>query len=628
MSRSNSSLLKKLFPLLVLMLLLIPMESRAAEYFEVREMDVEVSVGEDNAYEVRETITVEFSEPRHGIFRTIPLSYDGRQAKISGIDTAGRTMKTSRSSGNLVIQIGDADLFVDGLQTYEISYVYALPVDRYEEYDEFYYNLVGNQWPVPMDRVRFSVEMPKDFDANKMDFFTGAYGSQNQEGLSYGVNGRVVSGETTRVLLPGEAVTMRIELPEGYFEESFFAKTVNFFFGYAYLFFGGLFLILGFMTWRKYGRDERLFVAPEFYPPEDMTPAEVGYIIDSTMDNKDVTALLIYWASRGYMTIEEVGRKNLRFHKLKDADDTFKSFEKIMFNNLFDVYGTDGRVETEDLKYVFASTINAVKSEISDGLTKYAEKPLYTQRSKNLGRLFKFLAILPLYFMVMKHLNLIFGAGPMVLLMALIPTLAMYAPIAVFIEGFKKRYVISRGSMVRKALMLVFIAIFVSIIGFGLYSVVKAYGVKSTLMPFLTAIVASTGIYILGAVMRQKTDYGKKVLEKILGLKLFITTAEKPKLEMLFDENPSYFYDVLAYAVVLGVTKKWAKKFDDILTEPPSWYEGRSGGSFRTMVFVSAMNRNLNVAASSMVSVKSSGGIGGGGGFSGGGAGGGGGGSW
>ncbi|MBK5252839.1 MAG: DUF2207 domain-containing protein, partial [Peptostreptococcaceae bacterium] len=550
MSRCSFRSIKWILPLIVFAIFLVPMQSHGAEAFEIRDYDVNVSVGEDNSYEVKETIKVEFSEPRHGIYRTIPTSYDGRQAKISNIEVPGREIKTSRSSGNLVIQIGSADEYVSGFQTYVIAYRFALPIDRYEDYDEFYFNLIGNEWPVSIDRVSFSVDMPKPFDSDNVSVYSGAYGSESSDGVDFNVGAAGVNGKTLKMLLPGESVTMRIELEEGYFKESFLSRLTNLFFEYAYILLGGLLLLLGFFTWKKYGQDEQMFVAPEFYPPENMTPAEVGYIIDSTMDNKDVTALLIYWASKGYMAIEEIDKKNVRFHKLKEADDSFKSFEKIMFASLFDEHGVDGKVETEDLKYQFANTISAVKSEISDSLGRYAEKPLYTKKSKNLGMMFKALALLPLYLMAMKYLNSVFGAGPRILLTALIPTLAIYIPIALFIEGFKRRYVISKGSMVLRVMLFVVIFVFGAIIGFLLYLVVKTYGVNATMIPFILAAASTVGIYALGAIMKQKTEYGKRVMEKILGLKQFIETAEKPKLEMLFDENPSYFYDVLSYAVV------------------------------------------------------------------------------
>jgi len=506
MSRCSFRLGKWILAFFIIFIALIPLKSHAAEAFEIRDYDVKVSVGEDNAYEVVEMINVEFSEPRHGIYRTIPLSYDGRRAKITQIGVAGWDMKTSTDSRNLVIRIGSEDEYVSGSQTYAISYRYALPPDRSEEYDEFYFNLIGNEWPVSIDRVSFSVDMPKPFDTGKVSVYSGAYGSESADGVDFDAATDGVSGKTLERLSPGESVTIRIELEQGYFKESLISKLTDFFFEYAYVVLGALLLAGGFLTWRKYGRDERLFVAPEFYPPENMTPAEVGYIIDSTMDNKDVTALLIYWASKGYIAIEEIDKRNVRFHRLKEADDSFKPFEKIMFTSLFDEHGTEGKVDTEDLKYQFVDTIRAVKSEISDGLTKYAEKPLYTRKSKNLGRLFKALAFLPLYLVVARYLNSVFGINPTILVSSLVPALAIFIPIALFIEGFKRRYVISKGSILVRILFLLAIVVLGLIVGFALYTIVKAYGVNSTMVPFIIGAASSIGIYALGAAMRQKTE--------------------------------------------------------------------------------------------------------------------------
>ena len=39
-------------------------------------------------------------------------------------------------------------------------------------------------------------------------------------------------------------------------------------------------------------------------------------------------------------------------------------------------------------------------------------------------------------------------------------------------------------------------------------------------------------------------------------------TVEKDKINELVEENPNYFYDILPYAYVLGVSDKWSKKFE------------------------------------------------------------------
>jgi len=102
----------------------------------------------------------------------------------------------------------------------------------------------------------------------------------------------------------------------------------------------------------------------------------------------------------------------------------------------------------------------------------------------------------------------------------------------------------------------------------------------------------------------------------------------------MIDKDPDYYYHILSFAIVLGLEKRWAKKFESITIESPSWYMGSH--SMMSAVAVSTMLSRCNSALSSSIAAptkSSSGGhFGGssfgGGGFSGGGFGGGGGGAW
>ena len=114
------------------------------------------------------------------------------------------------------------------------------------------------------------------------------------------------------------------------------------------------------------------------------------------------------------------------------------------------------------------------------------------------------------------------------------------------------------------------------------------------------------------------------MLGKIQGFKYFLETAEKPKLEELVMREPEYFYNILPYTYVLGVSSKWMKKFEDIALEAPRWYYGYS--TFDNHSFNRFMNSTYSSISTAMSSSPSSSSSGGG--FSGGGSGGGGGGSW
>ncbi len=138
---------------------------------------------------------------------------------------------------------------------------------------------------------------------------------------------------------------------------------------------------------------------------------------------------------------------------------------------------------------------------------------------------------------------------------------------------------------------------------------------------------------LLFKAMPKRTKYGNEMLGKIKGFKKFLETAEKQKLEAMVMENPTYFYDILPFTYVLGISNKWIEKFETISLQAPEWYDGYS--SFSTASFGSFMNTTMQSVTSAMSSSPSSGSSGGsssggssGGGSSGGGSGGGGGGSW
>ena len=129
-----------------------------------------------------------------------------------------------------------------------------------------------------------------------------------------------------------------------------------------------------------------------------------------------------------------------------------------------------------------------------------------------------------------------------------------------------------------------------------------------------------------------RTSKGNKLYYELLGLKMYINTAEKKRIE--FHNNPKkysgIFEKLLPYAIIFGLEKKWIKEFEDIY-EQPDWYQGNFS-NFNTYMLVnsiSSMNNNLN-AANVGYSSSSAGSWGSGfsSGSSGGGTGGGGGGSW
>jgi uncharacterized membrane protein len=132
-----------------------------------------------------------------------------------------------------------------------------------------------------------------------------------------------------------------------------------------------------------------------------------------------------------------------------------------------------------------------------------------------------------------------------------------------------------------------------------------------------------------GVVMPKRTKEGVLALEEIKGFKLFlsVTETERLKFHNAPAKKPELFEKYLPYAMVLKVEKEWAKQFEGLFTEPPTWYEG-NWQTFSLISLTSNLNAFSSVASSTLTPSAPSSGSGFSGGSSGGGFGGGGGGSW
>ena len=141
-------------------------------------------------------------------------------ARVSGIDCGEDDYSTSREGDYLVIQIGDEDTTLTGRYNYTVSYQYHMGNDVLPDMDEFYFNIIGPGWQdTTISNVTFTIQMPGAFDEENLGMTSGVYGSGNYEDLYYYIEDNTIYGEldSSVTLQPNECVTVRLELPEGYF---------------------------------------------------------------------------------------------------------------------------------------------------------------------------------------------------------------------------------------------------------------------------------------------------------------------------------------------------------------------------------------------------------------------------
>jgi uncharacterized membrane protein len=526
---------------------------------------------------VDETIVPRFTGSWNGIFRTIPveyrtpqgLNYTLRLTVESVTDEQGRDLRyessRERHYRKLKIWVPGA---ANATRTVKLRYRVANGLRFFDEHDELYWNVTGDEWEVPIESASADVRLPEGVSGVRATAFRGAYGSTEQAEVAIQPDG--VHVQTTRGLGMREGLTIVVGWNPGVVHRpTTVEKTTAVVSSNLPLAIPPLVLLAMFRLWRKRGRDPELApITTQYEPPAQMTPAELGTLIDGKPDMRDITATIVDLAVRGYVHITETQderffglftNKDYTFGLTKDRAGwgTLKAHERDLLKAMF---GGSDTVTLSDLKNKFYKNLPGLRDElyrrlVSDGF--------YTGRP--------------------DHVRVLYIVGG----------------------------VITGG-----------------VIGFASSAILISFGMQPV-AGIVAGILSGLTICLFGWFMPSRTARGTRELEKVLGFREFLSRVEADRLDRMV-KTPEMFEKFLPFAMALGVEDNWAKAFEGIYTEPPRWYSGPLGPTtFHPTSFTRNLGVMSTAAASTMASApRSSGGSGFSGGSSGGGFGGGGGGGF
>ncbi len=552
----------------------------SAREWHIARFDTQMSVAQDGRSAVTERLDVVFEGSFRGIYRDIPIQYPGPHGsnytlflKVTGVtDGEGNKLKyessTQNGSRHLKIYIPDA---VNTTRTVEIHYTITNAVRWFDDYDELYWNVTGNDWPVPIESASATISFPPNAAGNlRAQAFTGVYGS-NEQNATVRVNGSTVSVQTNDQLSMREGLTADVYIPKGVLTQPSKLTEAMWFLRSNLIVLLPLwaFIVMFFFWWTK-GRDPKpdVSVAPMYEPPKGMTPAEVGSLMDDAVKPRDITSTLVDLAVKGYLKIEEKEQKTLMFshrdylfHLLKPPSEwgSLESHERVMLNHIF----ADGATEVHlsDLKNQFYVAIPTMKSNI---LTELKTKGMYSVDPESAHA----------YVLA----GVVFTVAPFVLAQV-----------------------------------------------FGAASLLESGGLLVA-----SGLIAVLIIFLFARIMTAKSRKGVDTKVEILGFQEFVNRVDADRLKRM---PPDTFEKFLPYAMALGIENRWAKAFQGIVQNPPNWYVGPTPYvGFNPIFFAGSMHAMAMDAHQAFVAAprasSTGSGWGGGGGFSGGGFGGGGGGAF
>lgn len=553
----------------------VPARSWTLESFEA-----EIRVRRDAVVEVTERLEARFRGSFNGIYRLIPedyrtpagFEYDLKLEVLQVTDAQGRDLRYEESREGryrkVKIWIPGAE---DALRTVVLRYRTPNGLRFFDDYDELYWNVTGTEWPVPIGRASARVVLPEGVSGVRVQGFTGPYGSR-ERGAQITVDGNRVQFRVPQGLDFREGLTASVAWDPGVVRRPGFWRRAGWFLGANWplslpLLAAGVMLPL----WYSRGRDPRVgTVSTRYEPPADLSPGEVGVLIDQSPDMRDITATLVDLAVRGFVRIREEEEEKL-LGLLSDRDYVFElvrsreqwsellPHERELLDALFG--GSTRSARLSDLENEFYEELPDLRDRMMGTLVDHG---FYSRRPDRVKRLWIVVAVVVAALIVVPGVGSGLGAG--------------LSRLAVVIGG------------------------------------------------------ALTGLVVAGVgwLMPVRSMAGTRALGQLLGFEEFLQRVESDRYRRMIT-GPEMFEEYLPYAMALGVEKKWAKAFQEMYRDPPDWYVAGHGSGFRSTVLVNDLNRFSTSAAAAMTSSpRSSGGSGfsGGGGVSGGGFGGGGGGAF
>jgi uncharacterized membrane protein YgcG len=616
--------------------------------------NADITVNRDASLDVVETIkVVSFGqEIRRGIFRDIPM----RRLAPSGLwDKNGFSIRAIRRNGEespyhtewngdfIRIYIGEAETFLQpGEHSYEIAYRTTRQLRFFDDVDELYWNVTGNFWTFPVVEASATVRLPQGAVAQREAAYTGRFGATGRGDYRASRTGQDVIGfETTRRLEPEEGLTIAVGFTKGVVAENPAANFLTFamanagaiLFGICWLFIPLYYLV----AWWRVGRDPPgETVIPLFHPPEKLSPAAMSFVHFKSFRQAARGASLAYIAAllslgvKKLLVIDEDEAGTVTFRRGKIDKPEFSSLpagERSIYIDLL-----NGRAELPLTK-----ANGPILKRAHDGLQSTIRKE-YAGRfyRDNLGWFVPGAVAAVLGFVG----GLILQQPPDAGLATVMPPLfAGLGGCGAMLFGWRTWTKPAAGLLTRMAgggLILLGLGIFgTGIADLYFLSAYPLYRIGGALVLAGLATMAAM-IHLLGA----PTFDGAKVLSRIEGFKLYLTTAETNRMNMRDAPQMSeeLFEKYLPYAAGLGVEEPWSKAFAAHLSrvDPgreqqdyhPDWYRGRRWDQGSITKAATASVAAVSAAmASSMPAPKSSSGSSGGG-FSGGGGGGGGGGGW
>ena len=464
---------------------------------------------------------------------TFPLPAAAEHVSVNG--QSARTYSSARDKNTVLVDLSMYDGMVG---EYALVFSYTMPDVLRSEHDETTKKtalvmeiplLCGFDYPV--DRLEFAVTMPGDITGAKPSYTSGVMQTSIESIISGEASGQQIVGSVTRQLNDRETVSLVMEVSEDMFPGKLIIPRE----GNPEIIPMSICAALALLYWIIFMRTLPIFHHRRTTLIEGVTAGELGSHL--TAAGADLTMMVFSWAQLGYVRIT-VDRYN-RIFLLKNMEmgNERTDFEIRSFRALFP---KENYIEATGMRYA------RLCQQVSDHIPGIRE--MYTKRAGNV-KIFRILCCgISIFCGICYGMNLLdpgWLRTVAVILLAVIGAITAWA----IQDGMYKTHI--RGKIpVYVAIVCVLIWVILGIVaGVWLIGLITVAG------QLLAGLAAAYG--------GRRSELGRFHANEILGIRHYLKHISQEDLDRMVDHNPDYFFDMLPYAIALGVDTPFAKAFGD-----------------------------------------------------------------
>ncbi len=537
---------------------------------EIVSFKMEATVDKSHSISVVEKIAVNLPDATSSIDFLIPNgNFRVRDIKVENTDYQSKTGDDISR-----VTIIDPDKLTKGTHVYTIEYVIREFADRDESRDVFYFDAMLPGWEQPVSKVYIKVRFPNDFLLDDIQCYAGQYGVQSVESkIDFKVDRTrheaVVQGDR----IPDNfGISLKAELPNDYWEGALDGAWA-------------LWLIIGMMAavaaamavmWFIGGRDPKFDKLIQDHPVEGVTPAEISYIFTGRIHTRDLVALVVYMATKGYLRISEYEPRRYCLIREKYPDREEK-FIRTAYDILFEDIAENRSLDMSEIGQRLRRIENSIRDDVASGFSS-RDMSSCTPLSKILR--YVSIALFSVAMAMSCVLRYVYQYLDYDLVEAIIVFIAAaFTAVVYVIQVDRQNY--SETKAYRKAVILsgvlfLIVPIYVAIqIGEATGSIIPA------VIVFLLAVLCG----FLITIMRARGRGNAALVNRLVQLRDFIYHPSAREVILNYSADPNYYYEMVPYALLFEGLETWAISFLTLNVPAPEWYsddiEGHAHSNIR-----------------------------------------------